>query len=321
MRKTCRFLERLILVILLELFFVAVLGVISFSFMHDSQTNTLVMPHFVTIVFLLMILGTIGTGIFMALKPKKLCVTSIKKSEPFLLFAAAFAAIMMLVLFIYEAIINILKGQINAYFFFRAAKWVFSFVTAFYFIVQSLPKKLGPFKIRIPSTLKIAISICAIVWAIFGVLTVYFNALLINDISKISQLLVYASIAVFFVFEGEFENVKARHKPYMISAFICATLTFAFPLGISIAKILDKYSAYGAFSQPELILSFAIGLYALARMIAMIRTMRIVVDGSSDGHAKKFDKKPEKKSESAPKESEKAPESEIAQSEGVNDKK
>lgn len=291
MRKTCRFLEKFILVVLLELLFVALFGAISFSFMHDEETNTLIMPHIVTIVFLIVILATIGTGIFMSVKAKNICVVNIKKTEPFLMFASTFAAILTLVFFIYECIISIVKGQMSAYFVFRATKWVLSLVLVAYFVIQALPKKVGKFRIHIPANAKIGVSICAIAWAVFGVLTVYFNALLITDISKISQLLVYASIAVFFVFEGEFENVKARHKPYMISAFVCSALTFAFPLGISLAKILGKFSPYGAFSQPELLLSFAIGLYAFAKMVAMIRTMRIVVDSSSDGHSKKFDKK------------------------------
>ncbi len=292
MRKTCRFLEKFIFIILIELLFVALFGAISFSFMHDEATNTLAMPHIVTIVFLIVILGTIGTGIFTALKPKSFCVVSIKKTEPFLMFASTFAAILALVFFIYECIISIVKGQMSAYFVFRATKWVLSLVLVAYFVIQALPKKVRKFRIHVPTNAKIGVSICAIAWAVFGVLTVYFNALLITDISKISQLIVYASIAVFFVFEGEFDNVKPRHKPYIISAITCSALTFAFPLGISLAKIFGKFSPYGAFSQPELLLSFAIGLYAFAKMVAMVRTMRIVVDSSSDGHSKKFDKKP-----------------------------
>lgn len=290
MRKTCRFLEKFILVILIELLFVALFGTISFSFMHNAETNTLAMPHIVTIVFLIFILGTIGTGVYVALKAKKICVVSIKKTEPFLMFASTFAAILSLTFFVYECVISIAKGQMSAYFVFRATKWVLSLVLVAYFVIQALPKKFGKHRIHIPSTVKIGASICAIAWSVFGVLTVYFNALHMNDISKISQLIVYASIAVFFVFEGEFDNVKAVHKPYIISAIACSALTFAFPLGISLSKILGKFSPFGAFSQPELLLSFAVGLYAFAKMVAMVRTMRIVVDSKSSDHHEKFNK-------------------------------
>ncbi len=306
MRKTCRFLEKFILVVLIELLFVALFGTVSFSFMHDAETNTLVMPHIVTIVFLIFILGTIGTGVFMAFKAKEICVVSIKKTEPFLLFASAFAAILSLTFFIYECVISIVRGQMSAYFVFRATKWVLSLVLVAYFIIQALPKKVGKMRIHVPSSAKIGVSICAILWAVFGVLTVYFNALQINDVSKVSQLIVYASIAVFFVFEGEFDNVKAVHKPYMISAITCSALSFAFPLGISLSKILGKYSPFGAFSQPELLLTFSIGLYAFAKMVAMVRTMRIVVDSKSSDHHKKFDKSKEKVEEKS--EGESAPE-------------
>ena len=290
MRRTCKFLEKFILVVLIELLFVALFGVVSFSFMHDAQTNTLAFPHIVTMVFLLFILGTIGTSVYMALKTEKIGIVYIKKTEPILMFASTFAAIMALTLFVYESIISVARGQMNAYFIFRATKWVLSFVLAIYFVIQALPKKFGKHRIHIPAAAKIGVSVCAIAWAVFGLLTVYFNALQMNDVSKVSQLIVYASIAVFFVFEGEFDNVKPAHKPYMISAIACSALTFGFPLGISISKIIGKFSPYGAFSQPELLLSFAIGLYAFAKMLAMIRTMRLVVDSSNSDHHKKFDK-------------------------------
>lgn len=290
MRKTCKFLEKFILVILIELLFVALFGVISFSFMHNAETNTLPMPHIVTIVFILFILGTIGTSVYMAFKAKEICVVSIKKTEPYLMFASTFAALMALAIFVYESIISVARGQMNAYFVFRATKWVLSLVLVAYFVIQALPKKFGKLRVHIPSAAKIGVSICAILWAVFGVLTVYFNALHMNDVSKVSQLLVYASIAVFFVFEGEFDNVKPVYKPYIISAITCSALTFGFPLGISISKIIGKFSPYGAFSQAELLLSFAIGFYAFAKMLAMVRTMRIVVDSKTNDHHKKFNK-------------------------------
>lgn len=290
MRKTCKFLEKFIIVMLIELLFVALFGFISFSFMHNAETNTLPMPHIVTIVFMIFILGTIGTSVYVALKADKIGIVSIKKTEPVLMFASTFAAIMALTFFIYECIISIARGQMSAYFAFRATKWVLSLVLVAYFVIQALPKKFGKHRIHIPAAAKIGVSICAIAWAIFGLLTVYFNALLMSDVSKVSQLIVYASIAVFFVFEGEFDNVKPVHKPYIISAISCSAITFAFPFGISFSKIIGKYSPFGAFSQPELVLSFAIGIYAFAKMVALVRTMRMVVDSKSNDHDRKFDK-------------------------------
>ena len=295
MRNTYRFLKKFFYILLINLLIVAIFSVISFSFMSidDSVTQSVKLrfPHIVTIMLYLFVIATIGIAIFASVKAKSINVTHIKKQYKFFQFASVFCAIMMMIFFIYECVISITKANFQLYFFFRASRWLLTIPFCAYFIVQALPKKIKRTKIQIPRWAKVTLSVCAILWCVFGILTTYFSGLQHNDITKITLLLVYVAIAIFFVFEGEFEFVKSAHKPYMISAFACTALAFAFPLGISIAKIFGKISPYRAFSQPELLLTIALGIYALAKMFALLSTMHTVIENTSTGgHSSKFNK-------------------------------
>lgn len=292
MRKTYRFLKKSMYYLLINLLIVAIFSIISFSFMcvDENQTLTLKFPHVVTIMLYLFVLLEIGLAVFVALKAKAINITHIKKQNKFFQFASVFCAIMMIIFFIYECIISITKANFQLYFVFRVSRWLLTIPMCAYFIVQALPKKIRRTKTSVPRWFKITLSVCAILWSVLGILTVYFGGLKHNDISKITLLLTYVAISVFLVFEGEFEFVKAAHKPYIISAFVCTTLAIAFPFGISIGKILNKINPYRAFSQPELLLAVAIGIYALSKMLALVSTMHTVIENSSTGgHSSKFD--------------------------------
>lgn len=293
MRNTYRFLKKSLAIILICLLAVVIFSVICFAFMYDADRYALRFPHVVTIMLYLFVVGTIAYSIFVCVKAKSINVTHIKKNNKLLQFASMLTAIMMLIFFIYECVVSITRANFQLYFFFRVTRWLLSLPACLYFAFQAIPKKIHRTKIVVPTWAKVTMSICSIAWCVFGILTTYFSSLPTTDIAKITQLIVYASLALFLVFEGEFQNAKQRHKPYMISAFICTTLTFAFPLGISVAKIIGKMSPYRAFSQPELLLSVAIGVYALAKMSALVSTMHTVIESSNTGgHSSKFDKKP-----------------------------
>ena len=298
MRQAYHFLKTFIFAILAQLVFVALFSVISFSFMY--KTHSLKFPHIITIAFFLFIISTIASGVYACLHAKSLNVTHIRKDSKFFQFATIFAAIMMLVFFVCDATVTIVFSGLSAYFFFRVTKWILTLPLLAYFILQALPKRIGHTKIKIPSGAKIFTSICAIAWAVFGIFTIYFTSAPTTDFIKITQILTYASIAVFFVFEGEFENVKSNHKTYLISAIVCSTFTFAFPFGVSIAKIIGRFSSASyAPAQPELLVCVAIGLYAIAKVFAFISTMHVVIENSKTDFRhgkshKKFDNSPKK---------------------------
>lgn len=292
MRKTYHFLRSFIFAVLAALVFVAFFGVIAFSFMHNEDTRTLEWPHIITIMFYMLISASCALSIVMAIKSKDVQLTKIKKSNPFLLFSSAFAAIIALVFFVYECVVSIARSYIGVYFILRTARWILLLFVVAYFVFQAMPNKVKRVNISIPLAARATASIGAVIWAVLSILVVYFNNLGATDISKISMLLVYASFAVFFVFEGIFELIKARIIPYIISAGISATLAFAFPLGISISKIIGTYDSSFGFSQSEMLMCFAIGLYCLARMVAYVWTMRRVIELSArESHSSKFDKK------------------------------
>ena len=289
MKKTYRFLRKSIFIILAELVFVALLGSVSFGYLYDISTDTLEFPHVITVLFAIMVVAAIATSVYVCIKSKTIGVSRIKKTNKFILFADGFAVVMMLAFFIYECITSMTyvgsgKGAIV---FFRVSRWILSVPALGYFIIQALPKKIRRIKIVVPNYLKLITSVCLILWCIFGVFTTYFATHLANqkDVTKISMMFVYVIISIFFILEGEFELIKTRHKPYMIMAFVTATASFAFPFAISIAKIFKPAMAWEGLSQPELLVSFAIGVYALAKMFALVSTMGLVIENSHGSHS------------------------------------
>ena len=297
MRQKYRFLKKSLTISVICLLAIALMSGLCFSFMYDAPTYTLRFPHVVTGLLYFAILATIAYSVYFTIKVNSINITRIKKTSKFMTFASAFAAIMMIIFFIYECVVSITKANFQAYFFFRVMRWLLTIPTCVYFAFQAMPNKIRRVKITPPEYVKLILSICSVLWCLFGILTTYFSSLTATDIAKISQLFVYASCALFLVFEGRFEIFGTGDKAYLISAFTCTALTLGFPFGISIAKIVGKMSPYRAFSQPELILSVVIGIYALSKMFAVVLTMRAVAENSSRAsHASKFDKKPNEKS-------------------------
>ena len=295
MRQKYRFLKKSLVISVICLLAIALMSGICFSFMYDAPTYTLRFPHIVTGLLYFAIIGTVAYSVYFTLKVKSINITRIKKTSRFWRFASTLGAIMMIVFFIYECIVSITKANFQAYFIFRVIRWLLTIPTCIYFVFQAMPNRIKRVKIVPPEYIKVALSVCSIFWCLFGILTTYFSSLTATDIAKISQLFVYASCALFLVFEGKFEIFGSGHKAYFISAFACSALTFGFPFGISVAKIVGKMSPYRAFSQPELILSVVFGIYALSKMFAIVLTMRAVAENSSrSSHSSKFDKKSSK---------------------------
>ena len=284
MKKTLRFLQKSIWVLLVEAIFVALLGTVSFVYLFDSITDTLAFPHVIVILFIFAVLCGVGTTRYVCVKSNNIGITRIKKTNKFILFADAFAVIMMLTFFIYECVTSMTyaENENKALVFFRVTRWVLSIPALGYFVIQAMPKKIRRVKIEIPTYLGIITSISLILWCIFGIFTTYFAKHLTspNDVTKICMMFIYAILALFFIFEGEFQYVKTAHKPYMMLAFCSTISTFAIPFSISIAKIFRAEMAYDALSQPELLMCFAIGVYALAKMFALISTMNLVLESS-----------------------------------------
>ena len=307
MKKTYHLLHKFIFIILAELIFVALLGVVSFAYLYNLSTDSLPYPHVITILFAIMVAATIATSVYVCINSHEIGVTRIKKTNKFILFADAFAVVMMLIFFIYECVTSMtyINKEQNAIVFFRVSRWIISIPALGYFIIQALPKKIRRTRVVIPDYLKLIASVCLILWCILGVFTTYFASHLTNpkDITKITMMFIYVIIAMFFILEGEFELIKARHKPYMIAAFTTATVTFAIPLGISIAKVFKPSMAWEALSQPELLVCAAIGIYALAKMFALVSTMALVIENShgSTPSASKQRKSASQSSDTAPK--------------------
>lgn len=301
MRETYKLLKKLIYVFLGSLIITAAFGVLSFMYIYDATTNSLRFPHVITIMFYLFVLASIAVGVIISLKAKNKVLTRIRKTFHAMRFSSVLAAAVTLIFFVYESIITITQATFNGYFFCRVTRWILTLLLCSYFVIQAIPNKFHRRKISIHPVIKIIASIGSILWGIFGVFTTYFSGLAATDITKITQVLVYAAITLFLLFEGEFELIAPNNRPYMISAFTCASLCFAFPLPISIAKIANPEYSREAFSQPELLICFVIGLYAMAKMFAYVYTMRTVIDNrDSTFHSKKFDKEPAEAAKATP---------------------
>lgn len=283
MKKTYNSLKKLLYIILLEILFIAFFGTIAFCFMYIEDSYTLYFPHIITILFFALILCALATSVVYMFKANNLGISKIKKKYNLTRFSSAFCAIMMIILFIYESVIAIVRSDLQPlYYAFRMVRWLLTLPACAYFIIELIPKKIKRNKVVIPKPLKILTSVSVILFAVFSLFTIYFSPLLANDISKISHIVVYAFIALFFLFQGQIENSIPKFKPYILIGLFTSIVATAFPLSISLAKIIGRFSVLAGYSQPEHIVCVAIGIYSFTKMFAILSTMYDVSELRAD---------------------------------------
>jgi len=298
MKKVYSFMRRHFNWVGIASFLVVGCGLIAFMLDYNKETSWFSFPAVGSMLFILSLLASLAYIVYFAWNTKKIHITRIRKqSTSFLMLATWLAAAMMLILFIYETITlaTLIKvGALASFGFIRTMRYLLTIVTFAYFLIAALPQKIRRKKIEAPKLVKYFTSIGTILWAIFGLLSVYFyDKMTTNNILKIWQIIVYLVFIFFFLMEAKFEHIKPDGFFYIGACLGTYIITMAFCVTTIIALAAGFVSDNMAFTEIELVMSFTIGFYAYARVHAIQRTIKHVMDNSDKNtFSSKFKKKP-----------------------------
>lgn len=281
MRKTYALLKKCIPIITVCLVPILLFGILSFAFCYNYETYSLKIPAVVTCIFLVFVVALIAFCAYVSIKSNGVKVMGIKKDHGFLKFAAYLSSVTMLVGFIYDFASIVQHPSLFGVF--RVIKFILSIFVCAYFIISVFPKKIKRTKIIIPRWIKYTLSVCTVLWGIAGIFTVYFlDGLLTSEISRISQVLLYVLITLFFLFEAEVDHLTPKYRAYIFSAFALDVLVCAFPLPMLLIPSVQRFSVM------ELLYPISIGIYAFARIIALMSTMKRAIKIREDKEASEY---------------------------------
>lgn len=281
MRKTYALLKKWIFVIAIGLIPVILFGILSFKLCYNAETYSLKIPTVITCIFLTVIVALIVVCAYAAISADGVKVTAVKKDCGFLKFAAYLCSVTMLVGFIYD-LTNIIDDP-QSYGVFRIIRFILSATLCAYFIVEVFPKRIKNKNVTVPRWLQYTLSVCTVFWGLSGVFSVYFyNGLLTSEIARISQVIIYVLIALFFLFETEVNHLTPKYRAYIFSALALAVLVCAFPIPMLLIPSVQRFSAM------ELLYPISIGIYAMAKMFALMTTMKRAIKRREDKAAAEY---------------------------------
>ncbi|MBO5212616.1 MAG: hypothetical protein J6B60_03660 [Clostridia bacterium] len=294
MRKSYKLLTKALPVFMLELIACVALGTIAFLTAYDRNSGWL-STTYISILFWLVVSVTLITAIVIGAFSKNAGIVRFKDKYGLVLFSSALAGIIVFALFVIELCRFMTSSDISAW---RLVRSVVAVFAAANFIIAAIPQKL--LKKHINKTVRIALSLSAVLWGVLSILVVYFDKNVpMSNITKTMLLLSYAAVTAFLLFEAEFKHARKRLIAYSVSAALSAFCSFAFcvPIALSLRSINTIN-----FSVMEFVVCTTIGFYAFSKICSMIRTMRHVIvsrqeDDSNHHSSSKSSKKPIKQEE------------------------
>lgn len=253
-------------------------GLLALVTNYSDSTVSVDMLNVIPIMTILIMIGAIAFSIILTVKVDKIHIKRIKKDSGFSKFAAALVAALGTALFFFDffRFVNS-PSQFSALRILRLLVFV-PFVV--YMVITLIPKKIRRRKIELPEWLAPLTSIATLVWCILGLMTIYFYDLLpTTNQFKLIFLIYYVLVTLFFLFEIQFELLKPNHRAYIISSLVLFVFSYTLSGAIMFAKFLGRLSNV-SISEFEIFLSFAIGLYAFSRMVAVMHTLKFEVEKS-----------------------------------------
>lgn len=276
MTKTYNLFKKFIPIIVSLAVVSALFGLLTMIYYYHGDTITIDFKNVIPICTVLFFLLAVGTVIFFSVKVKSIHIAKIKKSFGFCHFAAALTAALAAALFFYDFFRFVIAPSTLPTL--RILRLIPFVPFILYLILGMIPKKIRKKRIHIPISIKYIASIGAITWAVLGLLLIYtWNILPMSNYFKITHLFFYVLLLLFLAFEIRFELLTPAPRLYILFSF----LLFVYTMSITGSVMLAKFFGYVqevAITEFEIFLAFALGIYALSKMIAIPRTMKVVMD-------------------------------------------
>ncbi len=300
MKKAYKYLIKKLPIVMIGALISTLFGVLAFRFSYNVETSWLNIKSFCTIGFAVVLLAVIGYAIYTTCMVKHFHIAKIRKKFGFLRTCSLLACFVLTFFFVFDFVRLIVSSYsgLNSFDGWRVVRFILSLPFAAYFLIMALPTRYKRKKLNVPKKLIYICSVCSVLWCVFSILTVYFyKGLTTTNILKLWQIVVYLAYAVFFLFEIKFELIGPCPKRYMSMGLVSFILSMAFTFSTIIARIFEFIPQSKSLSVVELLCSFVIGIYALARVYAIPQTMKHVINTTErDIFSSKFDTNQEKSS-------------------------
>lgn len=285
MKKTYKFLVKNLPFILFGTLATSILGVVALYLGYNSITSRLKLDGACTIIFAILAIASVGYSIYVTAKTPDIHVKKIKRNAPFLRIMSCLAFCITLFIFGFELVKIIVASyqeSFSSYFsLWRVLRFTFALPCSLYFLFMSLPSKFKRKRIKISKSAWYVCSVGTILWAVFGLLSSYFyKQLTTMNVLKIWHLIVYLSIALFFLFEAKFEHINQSPRAYIFFGCLSFILSMSFSLTNLICLTVGTIPAYNSFSTTDLLCTTILGLYAFSRICAIPYTIKHVMQTS-----------------------------------------
>ncbi len=299
MKKVYDFFRKFYWLFILGVVLNVVFGLVSFGM--DYENEQFVFPKVGSTLFFIFLISSIGFAFFFAFKTQHLHITKVRnQTSNFLKLASWLAFSISIFFFIFETVKFIFTPYIegaSSLTFPRIARYILTLPLAAYFFFEAFPTKIKKKKIVIPRFVNYILSTCTILWGILSILAVYFyEKLSTTNMLKNWQIIFYLVLTLFFLFETKFKFINQKGFCYVLSSALLFVLAVSFSVTVVLSLSLGflPLDHSESFTEVEYILGFLFGLYAFARLHAMKKTMKHIMDNDDKGSfSSKFKKKPD----------------------------
>ena len=292
MQKTYLIFKKYLPIILAVSALALIFGLLTMVYYYSDNTMSIDFKNVIPIFTAALVLIAFVLSIVFTFKVNNTGISKIKKSFGVCKFASLLAATLAAASFFFDFFRFVDQpGQFSV---FRIIRLIVFIPFIAYLIINVIPKKIKRKRVTLPVWLKPVTAFSSLIWCILGLVMIYFwqapsysTVLGTTNIFKVAFIIYYLFVTIFFIFEIKYEFISSAPKGYVLfSSFLFVySITIIGP--IMLKTVLSESSNLGSISLFEIFLAFALGLYALAKMIAMQQTMRFVIKkrgGSTHAH-------------------------------------
>ena len=257
-------------------------GILTFINYYNHATMTLDFLQVIPVFTVIFIVIALAISCVFTSKVENLHLSRLKKNSGFSKFSALLAAILASALFFYNFFKFVQQpGATSALMIMRLMVFI-PFIA--YLIITILPKKFRKKTIVLPTWVKPTTSVCTLIWCLLSLLAIYFHSgASVTNMFKLIYIFYYIFVSLFFLFEVKFDMLTSRgHRGYILFALVLFVYTCVIGGSITVSMFLGQLRIT-VISDFEIFLSFAMGLYAISKVIAMQTTLKFVMKKRSSG--------------------------------------
>ena len=273
----------------------ALFGLLTLIYYYNKDTVSISFANVIPICTVIFFILAVAFVIVFVSKVNNIYISKIKKSYGFCHFAAALSAALAAALFLFDFFRFVQTPTTSSAL--RILRLVAFVPFILYLVLGMVPRRFRKKTIRISIKIKYVAAIGAIVWAVLGLLMIYFwEGLPMTNIFKITHLFFYVFLLLFLAFEIKFELITPAPRLYLLFSLLLFVYSTALTGSVMLAKFFGFIQEV-TISEFEIFLAFALGIYALSKMVAIPKTIKLVKEKSRSRRHHRHHRHSEEKAE------------------------